>query len=62
MLWISIRSKRCAAVEGGDLAGGAGEEAGVALEVGAGAAARLARRGAVQADLPGPDRAARRRR
>ena len=56
MLWISIRSKRCCAVEGADLARGAGEEAGVALEVGAGAAARLPRRGAVEGDLAGADR------
>lgn len=45
-----------AAVKRADLAGGAGEEAGVALEVGAGAAAWLGLRGAVEADLSGPDR------
>ena len=39
-----------AAIEGADLAGGAGEEAGVALEVGAGAAAGLVLRGPVRGD------------
>ena len=50
MLWISTRSKPLAAIEGADLARGAGEEAGVALEVGAGAAAGLVRCGAVRGD------------
>ncbi len=44
------------AVELADLARRSGQEAGVALEVGPGAAARLPGRGPVQADLAGPDR------
>ena len=51
-----------AAVEGADLAGGAGQEASVALEVGTGAAARLAGGGAVKGDPALADRRIRHRR
>ena len=56
MLWISTRSKGSSRSSSLTLRAAPSEEAGVAAEVGAGAAARLVRRGPVQGDRAGADR------
>ena len=56
MLWISTRSKRWRRSSALTAPCGPGEEARVALEVGALAAARLSGGGAVEDDLAGSDR------